>query len=416
MRAAALSARRRQRGYNLVEVGIVLAVLGLLLGASLVPLGQLWKSSAYRAEMETLRSHQDAILGYALANGTPAVEVEARGSVLNVFNFFYPEYVQPHQLPAGRPYLPCPDVDGDGYEDRQPVAPSIIVVSETLPGLLREGNCLLSRGTLPWKTLGTAAADAWGNRYTYQVDDVLSNAAVGFTEETATDVFDRRLQITVTADGDINYRPRRDDVPLVVNIGGANVNYANKRRPIIVCGAGASAAQVCHPDRQPLLRGGERATLAFNIRRKAYAVGDVLEGVAYVIVSHGANGFGAVSHGNSSPLELRCNAPVASASASAGSVQLGYEMRDEAVNFPFVEETLPDGQRYCAPVELTTSAGNLDLRSGFFAAANRVQTSGAEGRTYDDAVVWMTRHEMVQALTQVHRLPQGEPLPVFGLY
>ncbi|WP_179958401.1 type II secretion system protein [Chitinimonas arctica] len=115
--------RIRRNGFTLVEMAVALLVLGLIMGAVLAILpGQLQQQRA-RDTAHTLEAANEAIIGYAL--GTP---------------------------PAGRPYLPCPDSDGDGLEDRAP-----------------GGGCLRTSGFLPWATLGLGRQDAWGHHLHYRV-------------------------------------------------------------------------------------------------------------------------------------------------------------------------------------------------------------------------------------------------------
>ena len=116
-------------GFTLIELAIVLFIVTLLLGGVLTPLGQ---QIAERQISETRRAldiSRVALIGYALR--------------------------QTDQLGA----LPCPDTRGtatngnaanDGLEDR-----------------LANGDCTSYTGNLPWKTLGLADGDAWGNRLGY---------------------------------------------------------------------------------------------------------------------------------------------------------------------------------------------------------------------------------------------------------
>ena len=76
------------RGFTLVEMAIVLVVVGLLVSAFLTPLRmqiELRNNSETQASLLEIR---DALIGYALS----------------------------HNALDGRPFLPCPDTDGDGVE------------------------------------------------------------------------------------------------------------------------------------------------------------------------------------------------------------------------------------------------------------------------------------------------------------
>jgi hypothetical protein len=69
--------------------------------------------------------------------------------------------------PTPRPYLPCPDADGDGIEEAR-----------------ASGTCPQNEGWFPWVTLGTASQDAWGNRLQYASQPQLTNSLNGFSSTT----------------------------------------------------------------------------------------------------------------------------------------------------------------------------------------------------------------------------------------
>ena len=403
--------RCHQGGYNIVEVMIILAVVGLVIGASIVPLRGLWQGNVDREQMEILRSHQDSILGYALIHRTMPREVVVTGAS---------GYSSRYVLPGGRPYLPCPDVDGDGYEDRSGApAPGVFmddsdyVITDTDNPLLIAGNCLLSRGILPWKTLGVEAADHWGNRYTYAVDDIFSSAVVGFNQDTIADSFDYRM--TVSFDGGDWHYQRRDEfaeLPLVTG-DGSPIYFRNTRTPIVVCDG--TVTDVCTDTPGLVLLAGNLVTTAggYEATRRIYAQNDVIEGAVYVIVSHGANGHGAVNHlsGNVADYALVCRPPIYRDLIDDAEFNIEDDLINEAVNFPFPEvDTLPMAVRYCPP--LTVDA--LGLQSGFFVHAPRTAPGGGR-REYDDILVWSMRQELLQVLTAAHKLPAAA-VPVMRSY
>jgi prepilin-type N-terminal cleavage/methylation domain-containing protein len=120
--------RNPSAGFTLIELAIVLFIITLLLGGILTPLGQQIVERQSTETRRTLESARVALVGYALR--------------------------QPGQ--AGP--LPCPDLRKhasehlDGLEDRQ-----------------ADGSCTTLIGNLPWKTLGLAEGDAWGNHLSYAV-------------------------------------------------------------------------------------------------------------------------------------------------------------------------------------------------------------------------------------------------------
>lgn len=123
------------KGFTLVEMAVVLVIVGLLLGSLIVPLSAQMDQKAYGDTQKTLADVKEALVGFALS----------------------------HAAGDGKPYLPCPDTDGDGQENRTASA------------------CTSAEGGLPWVDLGLAALDSWNNRYRYRVTAAFSDNATGFT-------------------------------------------------------------------------------------------------------------------------------------------------------------------------------------------------------------------------------------------
>ncbi len=126
-------------GFTLTELAIVLVIVALLIGGMMVPLSAQRDLQDYRDTQKRLSDISDALFGYAAAHKATT---------------------------SGRPYLPCPDTDDDGFENRS-------------------GNgCAAAEGRLPWGDLGVGREDAWGNRFRYRVDAgnayAYSNNATGF--------------------------------------------------------------------------------------------------------------------------------------------------------------------------------------------------------------------------------------------
>jgi prepilin-type N-terminal cleavage/methylation domain-containing protein len=123
-----------QRGFTLVELAIVMFIVALLLGGMLMPLSAQQDIRYQTDTQKQLADIQEALLGYAAS----------------------------HQAADGKPYLPCPDTDNDGRENRA-------------------GNaCTNQDGTLPWSDLGVGRQDAWNNAFHYRVTAAFSNSATGF--------------------------------------------------------------------------------------------------------------------------------------------------------------------------------------------------------------------------------------------
>ncbi|HJV92470.1 MAG TPA: hypothetical protein VJ572_03290 [Azonexus sp.] len=79
-------------------------------------------------------------------------------------------YAATHIATDGKPYLPCPDTDGDGSENRTGVA------------------CTSTDGMLPSSDLGLTRTDSWGNRLRYHVHTNFARTDTGFTLSTTTDL------------------------------------------------------------------------------------------------------------------------------------------------------------------------------------------------------------------------------------
>jgi prepilin-type N-terminal cleavage/methylation domain-containing protein len=122
-------------GFTLTEMAVVLVIVALLIGGMILPLSA-QQDLRYVAETQKqLTDISEALYGYAAS----------------------------HAASDSRPYLPCPDTDGNGTENRTGPA------------------CTNQEGTLPWADLGLARQDAWGNAFRYRVAATFSNSTTGFT-------------------------------------------------------------------------------------------------------------------------------------------------------------------------------------------------------------------------------------------
>ena len=129
-------------GFTLVELAIVLVIVGLLLAAFLGPLRAQIELRNISETRNNLSEIKDSLMGFALS----------------------------HPAADGRPFLPCPDTDGDGAENRI-------------------GNvCAQPVGGLPFSNLGVNATDSWNNRFIYRVTPAFSNSLTGFTLNSVGDI------------------------------------------------------------------------------------------------------------------------------------------------------------------------------------------------------------------------------------
>lgn len=112
-------------------MAIVLMIVGLLLGGLIPALSTQMESQRINESRKSLGEIQDALAGYAMANGR----------------------------------LPCP-------------ANPTMATGQAGAGAERTPPCTggNSTGVLPWATLGVNETDAWGNRYTYRVSSDFADA------------------------------------------------------------------------------------------------------------------------------------------------------------------------------------------------------------------------------------------------
>ncbi len=130
------------RGFSLVELAIVLVVVSLLAGGLMTTLSSQIGLRNTQDTRQRLKDVHEALLGYAAT----------------------------HIAADGHPYLPCPDTDNDGAENRSGT-------TCTTPAANAEG-------TLPWRDLGIGREDAWGNRFRYRVDRHFSDSSTGIAINT----------------------------------------------------------------------------------------------------------------------------------------------------------------------------------------------------------------------------------------
>ena len=145
---------RRHAGFTLVELAIVIAIVGFLLGAFLAPLRAQLDAARVRETERMLDEIREALIGYAIIHGA----------------------------------LPCPDVVSDGIDGAAPAACTATALA----------------GILPFQALGVANADAWGRRFRYRITQEFSNRSlIGQPPGPG------RLDLTDT--GDITVLTRGDD-------------------------------------------------------------------------------------------------------------------------------------------------------------------------------------------------------------
>ena len=424
----------RSRGYTLIEIAGMMVALGILLGASLLPLNRQLRESEYRQERVNMERLRDAVLGYALRHRTPGVEViMVNDDGMPVQTGFYV---------AGRPYLPCPDRTFDGIADRSDLIKSVTqTLSRTVPPanytqelnspFLYNGACHASKGQLPWRTLGSIPADYWGNRYTYFADTAFSTETTGFDEKTIADSGERRWPRVRSALG--AYIPLRRQR---LNIIGGPLTDG---RPSVICPA-AVVNEVDAADPEDFMCGqsgtidapanivaGEPAPIDGNPfvfpRADIHRLPNIADGLPFVIVSHGHNGFGAVNHllsRRGGRLEChrsfadenthgheRANAHIYEVKAlidepEAGPCDAFSVVRDP----PHLPPPRPRRRRFIRG----GSEFSSNRRGYFFAhrsdvSAARAASSLSDQTGIDDLLVWMTRGDLARRMREADVFP-----------
>ena len=450
--------RAGRRGFTLVEIALAMAVIGLLLGAAAATSRVLEERRQIKRELAQMERVSDAIIGYALRNRT-------RSRVLKVVPRFGPAGDWSFRLPAGRPYLPCPDWNADGYEDRMPMgafargmeadpdATVTVTVAALAGGWLTwsrdlgpfsaahpYGECRVSRGGVPWRTLGVEPSDGWGNRRTYFADPVFSNAIFGFDRQTVADIYDHRVP-SAPGYGPSPRLPRYvigDFFPAQPPNSPADLRPANEGRnydsncPAAIC----VGTRACEPSRVSPPPGGagrcawqnpgterEKVTAVFKAGlvtaeeipgRKYYPAGSVVDGLPFVLASHGPNGRHAVNHWSTSQnRSVRffggfpiCNSVWQTADPFPG----GFRISDEDIVQHF--ETA-NAVRVVLPVTAADSCVGIAgfLKGGEVVVYNTGsfvwQPPGINDRgDFDDLLLWKTRGELTAAIRgRIPRLP-----------
>ena len=116
----------RQSGFSLLETAVVLVIAGLIIGQF---------SGLYELILSTDREKKER------------VNIHKVQASLDTFL-------------AANMFLPCPDVDNDGHEDRSDV----------------DFSCDSREGFLPYKDIGVEGKDAWDNYYYYRVNQQAENS------------------------------------------------------------------------------------------------------------------------------------------------------------------------------------------------------------------------------------------------
>lgn len=157
------------RGFTLIELAVVLAIIALLLGFLVVPLGTQMDQRRNADTERQLDLIREALVGFAVANG---------------------------RLPCPATPTTASTVAGAGTENK--------------PG----ANCAITDGVVPWTTLGLPETDAWGRRFTYTV-----------TQEFANDPPGTLSTFLLTDNGGITVRASSGGVTIASNVPAVVVSH-----------------------------------------------------------------------------------------------------------------------------------------------------------------------------------------------
>ena len=410
------SRKRQRRGYSIVEIAIVLTVF-LMLSSALV--GQYMTVREDEKVKDTERAISrihTAIADYAARNRTQSFLL--RNTAANVSVVW--------RMPGDRPHLPCPDITGDGVEDRIPLPPGNVVLSLTHTTYIKSGACHAVKGLVPWKTLDTDNTDPWGGRYTYRVDYDYAHALIGFGEKSRADQAADGVFLTVhtTVVGGITnafvVRPTWE-VSVTVTDTTLNVNVGYVREPNVVCAAAPcppTTAQIAIPPVQI-----NDPTLTLTVTNNAdpvvgiinqgpgdivqsydsdvdwpgeisvvYRPGAVIYGVPVVVLSHGKNQHGAV-RGEGYP-GIVCGSPP----------PLNFAERQNAFRIVALSFNVSGVVYNCPQTEMP--GGNPN---GFVHRIHGLRTPAVE--EYDDIVRWMSSEDLLNEMRARFVFPINKPPP-----
>ena len=412
---------RRSQGYSLVEIGIVLVVMLMIASTAAWNFSDRFRIDQNEGVNDYMKATHEAVITYATENRTRGAYViyEAAASTVTV------------HVPSGRPILPCPDLDGDGYEDRHDtisitptVTVSIVVAAMVTMAALDEVplRCVDDKGLLPWRTLKTNPADYWGQHFTYWVDTNFSNGVFGFDQTTrGSNVFKHAVIRDDTREN--TYRYMRQSYAITTGRAALFSSGVVLQRRVLrndyVVHAGdvfeeTSTPEMSLTERRRLdtadgtlgnvLEYGSISPISMSVTVSAINAEFpfVSNGLAFAIVSHGLNGYGGRvnEHGRAAGANFTCK---------VFEDYTNNEMIEEKLNarhnFPCVDAALAPSS--CA-AGLAAACQDIDRPTGVFFVSQRTPLVSG-GETFDDVVTWMLPGTLANRLTRDGTLPL--PLP-----
>ena len=446
------------RGYTIVELSIVLVVAGLLLSGAIASFDRWARYEQARTTRDTIDLVKEAIVQYAARNRTAPRIITVRSLVLGTV--FQTDW----NIPPSRPYLPCPDIDGDGIEDRVRIENAdLLSLTVHIRGdgdhpdpdnangnlFYGHGLCSSQRGLLPWRTLRAPAADAWGGLFSYYVDSVFSHSILGFNQFDHADQLDTRLPLDVFGDDlsefseadQVCYSPAPEAAPppgeaykcpqyrkRVESINTDPDKAEADQLPALVCDYGPCSPARKKNDAMTLSSSGGAGAVATEVEYR-FSEGEngirilrlleedmIYNAPAFVVISHGANGYGAVAVANTQigiggrydnvagRYSLRCASfPDGATATPAYLAERQNAWRSQALG----DEDF--GVSFCPPV-------NVEDDNEYVYRRNYTARADLNAADFDDIVDWMEVDALKARLSEIGALPLHPPgLSPFGI-
>ena len=163
LNASAIHLPRRQPGFSLVELALVMLIVSLLLAGILVPLSIQREVRDYGETKRKMDQINEALMGFVLVNGR----------------------------------LPCP---------------ASATVADGTAGagteLLAVNVCTSYIGVIPWVTLNVPETDEWGGRFTYKVNSVFADAIAAATYGCVPTINPTQSSFALCSSGDMSIQSR----------------------------------------------------------------------------------------------------------------------------------------------------------------------------------------------------------------
>lgn len=442
-----------QLGYSIVEIAIVLVALSFMVTGAMWAFSRQTENDRYDSTLEYMQVLEDAVVNYAYIHRTEGnsftynltLTNSYAGSVTTVFR-----RASVH-IGGGRPVLPCPDLNGDGLEDRtgdathpgvlpglQPL--SIIVTTSLVVAGLSDtyGRCVDDKGFFPYRTLRTKPADPWGNYFTYWVDaNNFAHEGFGFDQTTKGNAIfshlaysrgDRVGGAIPGADYALSFAygtnytgymverssfnhlfgngyvlARQDDTGYYGTGCSDNCDYALiAGNPLedVATRTNSSGVDLRKTNFQASLLPVSNRQL-FNHLYSGNTFYPMENGIAFAIVSHGPNGHGAAAYfsDHSRRTTFTCN-PESEDEGELINARRTVSCPIKA--YPTYPTNCSNGTR--------TGFSNNCQNSNRLRRGNGIFVYGTRSLEFDDIVTWMHPTELITRLTDLGTLPLEPPL------